>query len=248
MNAAAAAFVLAPALAIGSFLNVVVARVPARRSLLRPPSSCGSCGHEIRWRDNIPIVSYLLLRGRCRHCQAQISVLYPLVEAVTAALIVACVADFGVTAYAALASGFCACLVTLSVIDLRHRIVPNRIVLPAAAVTLFAHTAIDPSLAWTLGALGASGVLFVAVLAYPKGLGMGDVKLALLLGAMLGAAVSVALFLGFVFALVPTFVLVVRHGSAARKMAIPLVPFLSLGALVALFAGGSLLHAYFGLF
>ncbi len=248
MNAAAAVFVLAPALAVGSFLNVVVARVPARRSLLRPPSSCGSCGHEIGWRDNVPILSYFLLRGRCRHCGVSISPLYPLVEAVTAALIVSCVAVFGVTAYAALAATFCAVLVALSVIDLRHRIVPNRIVVPAAAVTLVAHTAIDPSVAWLAGALGASGFLFVAVLAYPKGLGMGDVKLALLLGAMLGGAVVVALLLGFVAALVPSVVLFARHGSGARKMAIPLVPFLSLGAVVALFFGQGLLHAYLGLF
>jgi leader peptidase (prepilin peptidase) / N-methyltransferase len=248
VNVAAAAFVVAPALALGSFLNVVAFRVPARRSLVRPRSACGSCGHEIAARDNIPVLSYLLLRGRCRHCSASISPLYPLVEALTAALAVACVAVFGVTAYAALAFGFCAVLVTLSVIDVQHRIVPNRIVLPAAAVVLVAHTAIDPSPAWALAALGASGFLFAAALAYPKGLGMGDVKLALLLGAMLGASVGVALFLGFVAALVPAVVLFARHGSAARKMAVPLVPFLSLGALVALFYGEQLLDRYLSLF
>ena len=246
MNVAAMAFVLAPALALGSFLNVVAVRVPARRSLLRPPSSCGACGHEIRWRDNVPVLSYLLLRGRCRDCDARISPLYPLVEASTAALAVACVAVFGLTAYGALAIGFCAVLVTLSAIDIQHHIVPNRIVIPAAAVTLVAHTLIDPSVAWLLGALGGSFVLFLAVLAYPKGLGMGDVKLALLLGAMLGAAVSVALFIGFVAGLVPAIVLLARHGSAARKMAVPLVPFLSFGAVIALFFGERLLDAYLG--
>jgi prepilin signal peptidase PulO-like enzyme (type II secretory pathway) len=248
MNAAAAAFALAPALALGSFLNVVAARVPARRSLLRPPSSCGSCGHEIGWRDNIPILSFLLLHGRCRHCEAPISPVYPLVEAVTAALIVSCVAVYGPTPYACLAAGFCALLVTLSVIDARHRIVPNRIVLPAAATMLALHTALDPSLEWLLGAVGSSGFLFLAVLAYPKGLGMGDVKLALLLGAMLGATVSVALILGFVAALVPSVVLLARHGAAARKMALPLVPFLALGSLVALFFGQPILDVYLGRF
>ena len=109
MNAAAAAFVLAPALALGSFLNVVVARVPARRSILRPPSSCGSCGTEILWRDNIPVLSYLLLRGRCRHCEASISAVYPLVEAMTAALIVACVAVFGPTPEAAFGAASVPC-------------------------------------------------------------------------------------------------------------------------------------------
>jgi leader peptidase (prepilin peptidase)/N-methyltransferase len=247
VNLAAAAFVAAPALALGSFLNVVAHRVPERRSLVRPRSACGSCGHEIAARDNIPVLSYLLLRGRCRHCSASISPLYPLVEALTAALAVACVASFGLTAEAALAFGFCAVLVTLSVIDVQHRIVPNRIVLPAAAVVLVAHTAIEPSPEWLLGALGASGFLFAAALVYPKGLGMGDVKLALLLGAMLGAAVAVALFLGFVAALVPAVVLLARHGSAARKMAVPLVPFLSLGAIVALFFGDALLDRYLSL-
>ncbi len=247
MNAAAV-FVLAPALALGSFLNVVAARVPARRSLLRPPSSCGGCEREILWRDNIPVLSYVLLRGRCRHCSAQISPFYPAVEAVTAFLAVASVVAFGPTAYAALTVGFCALLVTLSVIDVQHRIVPNRIVLPAAAVVLVARTLLDPSVEWALGAVGAAGFLFLAVLAYPKGLGMGDVKLALVLGAMLGAAVSVALFLGFLAALVPAAVLFSRHGSEARKLAVPLVPFLSLGAMIALFFGERLLDGYLALF
>lgn len=248
MNAAAAAFVLAPALALGSFLNVVVARVPARRSLLRPPSSCGSCGTEILWRDNVPVLSYLLLRGRCRHCEERISPTYPLVEAVTALLIVACVAVWGLTAYAALAAGFCAVLVVLSVIDVNHRIVPNRIVVPAAVAVLVTHTALDPSLAWLAWALVAAGGLFLVVLAYPKGLGMGDVKLALLLGAMLGASVTVALMLGLFAALVPAAVLFSRHGSSARKMGVPLVPFLAFGAIVALFLGDAILDAYLALF
>jgi prepilin signal peptidase PulO-like enzyme (type II secretory pathway) len=248
VNAAAAVFVLAPALALGSFLNVVVARVPVRRSLLRPASSCRSCSAEILWRDNVPVVSYLLLRGRCRHCGERISPLYPAVEVVTAVLIVACFAVFGPTAWAVLAAGSCAVLVALSVIDLEHRIVPNRIVVPAAVVALVAHTLIDPSLAWLVWSLAASGALFLVVLAYPKGLGMGDVKLALLLGAVLGPSVTVALMLGLFAALVPSVVLVSRHGAGARKMGVPLVPFLSLGAVVALFFGDALLDAYLGLF
>ena len=248
MNVAAAAFVLAPALALGSFLNVVVARVPARRSLLRPPSSCGSCSREILWRDNIPVLSYVFLKGRCRHCETPISVLYPLVELVAATLIVACVAVFGPTPEAALAAGFCAVLVTLSAIDIQLRIVPNRIVLPAAAAALVLHTVIDPSPEWVVSALAAAGLLFVVVLAHPKGLGMGDVKLTLLLGAVLGASVSVALMLGLFAALVPAAVLVSRHGAAARKMGVPLVPFLASGAVVTLFFGERILDAYLGLF
>ena len=247
VNAAAAAFVLAPALAVGSFLNVVAVRVPARRSLLQPPSSCGACGHEIAWRDNIPVLSYFLLHRRCRHCGASISAIYPLVEVASAGLIVTCVAVYGLTGYALLAAAFCALLVTLSAIDVQLRIVPNRIVLPAAVATLVFRTALDPSVEWLLAAFGASTFLFLAVLAYPKGLGMGDVKLALVLGAMLGAAVPLALMVGFASALVPSVVLFARHGITARKMAVPLVPFLSFGAIVALFFGQTILDAYLGL-
>ena len=248
MNAAAAAFVLAPALALGSFLNVVVARVPARRSVLRPPSSCGSCATEILWRDNVPVLSYVLLRGRCRHCDARISPLYPAVELVSAGLIVACFAVFGTTAWAALAAAFCAVLVVLAAIDVQHRIVPNRIVVPSAIVALVAHTAIDPSPAWTVWALIAAGGLFLVVLAYPKGLGTGDMKLALLLGAMLGASVTVALMIGLFVALIPSAVLVSRHRASARKVGVQLVPFLSFGAVVALFFGDAIVDTYLALF
>ena len=248
MTSGLALVVLAPALALGSFLTVVVARVPARRSLLRPPSSCGSCGTEILWRDNVPLLSYVTLRGRCRRCDVRISPVYPAVEAVTALLVVSCFAVYGLTAYAALAAGFCAVLVALSAIDANERIVPNRIVVPAAGVALVVHTAIDPSLAWLAWALIAAAGLFLVVLAYPRGLGMGDVKLALLLGAMLGAAVTVALMLGLFAALVPAAALLSRHGASARKMGVPLVPFLSLGAVVALFFGDAILDAYLGVF
>jgi leader peptidase (prepilin peptidase) / N-methyltransferase len=248
VNAAAAAVVLAPALALGSFLNVVVARVPARRSIVRPASACGSCGTPILWRDNVPVLSYVLLGGKCRHCADPISLLYPAVEIVSAVLIVACYAVFGLTAWAALAAAFCAVLVVLSAIDIQHRIVPNRIVLPSAGVALVAHTAIEPSLAWVAWAAIAAGGLFLVVLAHPRGLGMGDVKLALLLGAMLGASVTVAVMIGLFAALVPSVVLFSRHGAAARKMGVPLVPFLALGSVLALFFGDALLLAYLGLF
>lgn len=247
MNVALAALIVPPALAFGSFVNVVAARVPLRLSVSKPRSRCGECGSQIGARDNIPIISWVLLHGRCRNCDARISPLYPAVEAITAALVAACVLVFGATAYAALASFFCIVLVTLSAADLRYRLVPNRIVLPAAAIVLVAHTAIDPSVEWVLAALGASAFLLVAALVHPKGLGMGDVKLALLLGAMLGVDVVIALMVGFLAALVPSLVLLLRHGSRARKMAIPLVPFLALGAVVALFAGDAILDWYMGL-
>jgi leader peptidase (prepilin peptidase) / N-methyltransferase len=237
-----------PALALGSFLNVVAARVPLRRSVVRPASACMSCGHELAWHDNVPVVSWLLLRGRCRSCGGRISPLYPAVELATAGLVAACFVAFGLSGEAFVASFFCVVLVVLSAIDLTHRIVPNRIVLPAALVVLVAQTALEPSPEWALGALAAAGFLFAAALAYPAGMGMGDVKLALLLGAMLGRTVSVALMVGMVAALVPSVLLLARHGSAARKMGIPFAPFLAFGALVALFAGQQLLNAYLGHF
>jgi leader peptidase (prepilin peptidase) / N-methyltransferase len=237
-----------PALALGSFLNVVAARVPLQRSVVRPASACMSCGHELAWYDNVPVASWLLLRGRCRSCGSRISPLYPAVELATAGLVAACFVAFGFSAEAFVASFFCVVLVVLSAIDLTHRIVPNRIVLPAALVVLLAQTALEPSPEWALAALGASGFLLVAALAYPAGMGMGDVKLALLLGAMLGRTVPVALMVGMFAALVPSVVLLARHGSAARKMGIPFAPFLAFGALVALFFGDALLNAYLGTF
>jgi leader peptidase (prepilin peptidase)/N-methyltransferase len=237
-------FAFWPALALGSFLNVVAARVPLRRSVVRPASACMSCSHELAWYDNVPVASWLWLRGRCRSCGTGISARYPAVELATAALVAACFVKFGLSGEAFLAAFFCVVLVVLSAIDLEHRIVPNRIVLPAALVVLLAHTALDPSPEWLLGALGASGFLLVAALAYPAGMGMGDVKLALLLGAMLGRLVGVGLMLGMLAALVPSVYLLARHGSAARKMGIPFAPFLALGAVIALFVGHSLLDAY----
>jgi leader peptidase (prepilin peptidase)/N-methyltransferase len=240
--------IAAPGLALGSFLNVIVARVPVGRQIVAGRSACMSCGHEIAAYDNIPIVSWLALRGRCRHCRSEIPIRYPAVEVVTALLLVACVIRFGLTAEAVVAGGFCVVLVVISAIDVEHRIVPNKIVLPSAGVVLVAQTLLHPSLEWVLAALGASGILLVAALAYPRGLGMGDVKLALLLGAMLGRNVTVALMIGCLSTLVPAVVLAARHGSKVRKMAIPFAPFLAFGAVVALFFGDAIRDWYLGFF
>jgi leader peptidase (prepilin peptidase)/N-methyltransferase len=244
VDVALAAFALAPGLALGSFLNVVAARVPLRRSIVRPPSACMSCGQQVRWYDNLPLVSYAVLRGRCRGCQAHIPLVYPAVELVTALLIAGCVLAFGLTADTLVAAFFCAVLVAVSAIDVEHRIIPNRIVLPATVVVLVANTALHPSPRWALGALGASGFLFVAALAYPAGMGMGDVKLALLMGAALGTTVSVALMVGMLAAMIPGLYLMARHGAKARKMGIPFGPFLAIGSVVALFWGAGILDAY----
>jgi leader peptidase (prepilin peptidase)/N-methyltransferase len=244
-----AARALAPGLALGSVLKVVAARVPLRRSIMSPGSACMSCAQELAWYDNIPLVSWLALRGRCRSCGAHIPARYPAVELVTALLVAGSVWKFGLSGSAVVASFFCLALVAVSATDLEHRIIPNRIVVPGAAIVLVANSALHPSPEWAIAALGASGFLFAAALAYPGGggMGMGDVKLALLMGAALGRTVPVAMFVGMMAALVPGVVLMVRHGRAARKMRIPFGPFLALGSVVALFAGHALLGAYWHL-
>jgi leader peptidase (prepilin peptidase) / N-methyltransferase len=247
VDAAVAAIAFFPGLAIGSFLNVVAARIPLKRSIVSPGSACMSCNTELAWYDNLPLVSFALLRGRCRHCKVAISWRYPLVELITAVLIAGCFLKFGLTWQAGVASSFCAALVAVSATDVERFVIPNRVVLPAAGVVLAAQTLLHPSVEWTAGALGASLFLFLAALAYPAGMGMGDVKLALLLGAMTGRNVPVALMIGMIAALVPSCVLFIRHGRAARKMRIPFGPFLALGGVVALFAGHALLDAYLGL-
>jgi leader peptidase (prepilin peptidase) / N-methyltransferase len=248
MDLALATMIAAPGLAIGSFLNVVVARVPQRLAIGATRSACVHCGEAIAWSDNIPLVSYALLRGRCRGCHERISPLYPAVEFAAAALLVGAAAKFGFTLDAALAGAFCLVLVVLAAIDIGHRIVPNRIVVPAAAVALAAQTALHPSPEWALGAAGAFLFFLVAALVHPGGIGMGDVKLAALLGAVLGTNVVVGIAVGLLASIVPSFVLFALHGGKARKMAIPLVPFLAIGALAALFFGDALLGAYTGLY
>jgi leader peptidase (prepilin peptidase)/N-methyltransferase len=247
VNLAAAALAFGPALALGSFLNVVVARVPRKRSIVNPPSACMSCGERIAWYDNIPVVSWVVLRGRCRACGSRIPWLYPAVEVTTAVLVAGCFLAFGVTFDALVAAFFCAVLVVITVTDLEHRIIPNKVVVPAAAIALLVQTLLHPSPEWALAAVAAAGFLLLAAIAYPGGMGIGDVKLALLMGAVLGRDVAVAMMLGMVLALVPSVVLLARHGGAARKMGIPFGPFLALGSVLALFWGRRLLDGYLGL-
>jgi leader peptidase (prepilin peptidase)/N-methyltransferase len=159
--------VFVPGLAFGSFLGVVAARVPLHRSVVHPGSACMSCEAPIRWYDNMPVLSYALLRGRCRRCGIRIPPRDLAIELATALLLVGCVLAFGLTAKAAAAAIACAALVVVTATDLERRIVPNRVVLPAAAAVLALQTVSHPSVAWALGAVGASGFLFLAALAYP---------------------------------------------------------------------------------
>src|SRR6201987_3410659 len=242
-----ASLVFLPGLAIGSFLGVVAARVPLRRSIVHPGSACMSCETPIQWYDNVPVLSYLVLRGRCRKCSVRIPPRDLAIELSTALLLVGCVLAFGLTVKAAAAPGGCGALVVITATDLERRIVPNRVVLPAAATVLVLNTIAEPSPVWAIAAAGAAGFLLLAALAYPGGMGMGDVKLALLIGALLGRTTPVGLLLGMLLALIPSIVLLARHGSRARRIAIPFAPFLAAGAVVTLFAGHQILPAYWGL-
>jgi leader peptidase (prepilin peptidase)/N-methyltransferase len=169
-----------------------------------------------------------------------------LVTAATALLAAGSGLAFGFTFEALIAAVFCWILVIVTRTDFEHRLIPDRIVLPGIVAVVIARTLDDPSVEWILAAIGAGLGLFLVVFAYPKGMGMGDVKLAAFLGAGLGLSVVVALFIGFLAAFVPALVLLVRHGRAARKQAIPLGPFLALGGVVALFAGAAIIDWYTG--
>jgi leader peptidase (prepilin peptidase)/N-methyltransferase len=236
--------VFVPGLALGSFLGVVAARVPLRRSIVRPGSACMSCETPLRWYDNVPVLSYALLGGRCRRCGVRIPPRDLAIELATALLLVACVLAFGLTLRTAAAAIACGTFVVVTATDIERRIVPNKVVLPAAVAVLALDTAWHLSPVWAIGAFGLAGFLLLAALAYPGGMGMGDVKLALLIGALLGPTTPVGLMLALLLALVPTVVLIARHGRGARRLAIPFAPFLCAGAVVALFAGHAILNAY----
>ncbi len=183
------------------------------------------------------VMRYAAPPGRYRRYRQPSALLAPAAELAALLLVAGCVIAFGVTLHAAAAAIFCVALVVVTATDLEYRIVPNRVVLPASVLVLAGMTASDPSPEWAVAALGASLFLFAAVLVYPKGMGMGDVKLAFLMGAALGRSVLLALVVAMLVSLVPSLVLLARHGSAARKMGFPFAPFLALGSLVALFAG-----------
>lgn len=244
----ALAFAAITGLAVGSFLNVVVHRLPRGESLNHPGSHCPSCGHAVRRRDNVPVVSWLVLRGRCRDCGAPISPRYPLLEGVTAVLWVAVVAakwDDGLD----IALGLV--LVTLMVavvpIDLEHRLILNKLTYPAAVVALVLGLALDPGgVPEQLIAGVAAGMFFlVAALVRPGGMGLGDVKLATVMGLYLGRAVAPAIFVALISGVLVGGVVIARVGVAAgRRTKVPFGPFLALGALVGLFAGTGVVDAY----
>jgi leader peptidase (prepilin peptidase)/N-methyltransferase len=244
----AAGAVGAMGLLLGSFLNVVVYRLPRSVSVVTGRSACPSCGGQVRAYDNVPLVSWLLLRGRCRSCAAPISARYPLVEAGTAALMaLVAVVEADDTAKLVLGLVLVAFLVPLALIDLEHRILPNKLTAPAAVLAIALGLALDPGgePERLISGLAAGGLFLLAALARPGGMGMGDVKLAGVLGLFLGAPVAVALLVALVAGVVVGAVVMARVGVAdGRKTAVPFGPFLALGGLVALLVGAQLLDAY----
>jgi leader peptidase (prepilin peptidase)/N-methyltransferase len=235
-------------LAIGSFLNVVVWRMPRRESLVHPGSHCPACGSTLRPFDNVPVVSWLALRGRCRSCAQRISARYPLVELVTAVLYVAVVAvAWGDGARMALGIALVTLLVPVTLIDLDHRIIPNRLTGPFAALAIALGVALDPGFVGEqlIAGAAAGGFFLLAVLAYPRGMGMGDVKLAGVMGLYLGRAVGPALLVGLVAGVLVGIAIMARKGAAeGRKTAVPFGPFLAIGGLVAIFVGDAIADAY----
>ena len=232
---------------IGSFLNVVIWRLPRGENLATPPSACPSCGKAIKPYDNIPVLSWLLLRGKCRNCGAKISARYPFVEALTAALLAACVLRFGADRDVWLPIVFVLILIPLIFIDLDHRILPNKITYPAAVIApvlvlLFDSDSIVEHL---IAGAAAFFFLFAAAWFYPKGMGVGDVKLAGVMGLFLGRAVAPGLMIAFLAGSLVGLAIMARKGvKEGRKTAVPFGPFLAFGALVALFAGDEIVDWY----
>jgi leader peptidase (prepilin peptidase)/N-methyltransferase len=226
----------------GSFLNVVAYRLPRGESLSRPRSRCPQCQTQIKAYDNVPV-----LRGRCRSCRAPIPARYPLVEAVTGLLCALVVHDQGLDEDAILGIVLVLLLVPITLIDLDHRIIPNKLTLLGAvlAPSILAFTAPDAIPEHLIAGAAAGGFFLLVVFAYPRGMGMGDVKLAAVLGLFLGRDVVPALFVAFLVGTLAGAVIMARKGSAeGRKTAVPFGPFLALGGVVALFAGDAMVDWY----
>jgi len=247
------AFVFTFGAIIGSFLNVCIARLPDGRSVVQPPSHCPKCQSFLAWYENIPILSYLFLAGRCRTCRVRISAIYPAVEVLTGALAVALFLRLGPTLAFAGYFAFAAALVVITFIDLDHQIIPDVISLPGIVVGL-AFSLVSPLVTpfdALVGALAGGGTLLAVAWLYKtfrgqEGMGGGDIKLLAMIGAFLGwKSIFVTLFVGSVIGSIIG-VIVMLYEGADTKLAIPFGPFLAGGALVYLFWGDRILAFYFG--
>ncbi len=246
-------------LIFGSFGTVVAYRVPRRESVVGGRSKCPACGQTITAVQNIPLFSYIVLRGRCGNCGHRISVRYPLIELATGVMFALAALEFGLTLTAFVYAAFFWALIVLTTIDLEHKLLPNRIVYPAfvagwagLAAAALIDGSVDRLLDAGLGALVFGGFFFLVAFIYPAGMGGGDIKLAFVLGTFVGyvgglGVTLVGMFLGFLAGgLVGIGVMLSRGGS--RKSQVPFGPFLALGATAAIFVGRDLLDVYLGSF
>jgi leader peptidase (prepilin peptidase)/N-methyltransferase len=247
----AAAIAFLGGLMAGSFVTVVAHRVPRGESIVGPRSRCPACGAQIAAYDNVPVLSWLVLRGRARCCGAAISARYPLTELTLGALYAATVIvlwdDPGEVA---LGLVFVSVLTAVTLTDLERRVIPNKILIVGAVLAVAIAAVADPSSLpeRAIAAAAAGGLLFGAALAYPRGMGLGDVKLAATMGLFLGRNVGPAILVALLAGSLVGMAMIAREGAAARKKAIPFGPFLALGGVVGLLAGDQIVDWYLGIF
>lgn len=249
--AAAAVLAFFGGLIAGSFVTVVAHRVPRGESIVGPRSRCPGCGAQIAAYDNVPVVSWLLLRGRARCCGERISARYPLTELALGALYAATVLVLWDEPWeAALGLVFVTALTAVTLTDLELRIIPNKILIVAAvlAVAIAAVGDVGTLPERMIAAAAAGGLLFAAALAYPRGMGLGDVKLAATMGLFLGRNVGPAILVALLAGSVVGVAIIARHGASARKQAIPFGPFLALGGVVGLLLGDQMVDWYLSTF
>jgi leader peptidase (prepilin peptidase)/N-methyltransferase len=255
VTVAAAVFLGVIGLIVGSFLNVCIHRLPRQQSVNWPGSHCTACGRQLSWYENIPLVSWLALRGRCRTCDEPISVMYPLVELITGALFVAGYLIYGWTALLAVRLAFACAMVVLFAIDLRHHILPNVITVPGIVVG-FVLSLLLPAPGWKsslIGLVAGGGVLFAIAEAYYRlrgveGLGMGDVKMLSMIGAFLGWPLMLVTLVLASFAGSVIGVAMIASGRGGMKAALPFGTFLAVGALTAAVWGDAIVDWYVGFY
>jgi leader peptidase (prepilin peptidase) / N-methyltransferase len=233
---------------LGSFATVLAHRIPRGEGWVSGRSRCPECGAQISARDNVPVISWLLLRGRCRHCGARISIRYPLAEVGLGVLWAATYLILGSEDGGELALGLvlCALLVVITLTDLERRVIPNVIVAAGALIGIAIAAGTDPDSLdeRAIAAVAGGGILFLVAMAYPRGMGMGDVKLVAMMGIYLGRALAPAVLIGFAAGALVGATMIARHGSAARKRQIPFGPFLALGGVIGLWAGDEIVDWY----
>ena len=236
---------------IGSFLNVCIYRIPAGLSIVHPGSSCPACKTMIPFYDNIPILAYVLLRGKCRTCNAPIAIRYPLVELIAGLMAVACAMSFGATLHGLVVFAFVATLIVVSFIDLDHRIIPDTISLPGIPIFFLAALAV-PTVSWhdsALGILAGGGSLFAVAWVYQlitgrEGMGGGDIKLLAMIGAMIGwQGILFTIFAASAIGTVAGLLAMIQSGKGLR-LAVPFGPFLATGAIIYLFVGDVIINWY----